>query len=84
MAVSTREKPRNIIKQAIKEQDDDVLAKLPSSNALRQQIQRQRNNNKIKIKEPKDLRDLVVAEINKKTFKGKLFLLEDSGVEDKD
>ena len=65
MAVSTREKPRNIIKQAIKEQDDDVLAKLPSSNALRQQIQRQRNNNKIKIKEPKDLRDLVVAEINK-------------------
>ena len=65
MAVSTREKPRNITKQAIKEQDDDVLAKLPSSNAMRQKIQRQRNNNKIKIKEPKDLRDLVVAEINK-------------------
>ena len=84
MAISSRDKPRNIIKQVIKETNDEVLAKLPSSNSMRQTIQRLRNKNKIKTVEPKDLRDLVVAEQNKKTYKGKLFLLDDSGVEDKE
>ena len=76
--MQTRNKPRDIIKQIVKDVDDEVLAKLPSTTALRQKISRERNKNKIKLKEPKDLRELIVPEHYKKTYKGKLFLLDDS------
>ena len=45
-SISTNEKPRKIIKDIIKDNDDDVLAKNPSHSALTQVIRRERKKNK--------------------------------------
>ena len=68
----------NIIKNAIKDKTDDVLVHLPSASALRQQVNRANKKNK-QIVEPKCLKDLIIDEKYKKTYKGEAFLLGESG-----
>ena len=46
----------------IKDNDDDVLAKNPSHNAFSQLIRRERRKNEVTIKEPVDLKELVVPD----------------------
>jgi hypothetical protein len=51
---------------------------MPSQTAIKQRVTRKRKKNKIQIKEPVDLKSLVVTDQYKKTYRGKLFLIDDS------
>ena len=67
-------KSRNILKDIIKDKSDEILAELPSLSSLRQQANRLKKSEK-GVKEPKYLRDLVIDDSFKKTYKGDDFLL---------
>ena len=69
-----------MIKEIIKNQSDEVLSELPSTCALRQKANRARKRDKEVIKEPKYLKDLVINENFKKTYKGEDFLVGEAGV----
>ena len=73
---------RTIIKQVIKDKSDEVLAQLPTASALTQQSRRpDKKNKQAAPKEPKYLKDLVINEQFKKTYKGEDFLLGEGGKE---
>jgi hypothetical protein len=78
---SSREKPGSIMKNIVKDVDDDVLRSMPSQTANKQRVTRKRN--KILIKEPVDFKSLVVPDQYKKTYRGKLFLIDDSKDDDR-
>jgi hypothetical protein len=67
-------KTRNILKSAIKDLPDDVLIHLLSDSALRQQVNRANKKEK-PIVEPKLLKDLIIDDHFRKTYKGENFLL---------
>ena len=51
-ALKTSKRPRNIIKDIVKDNNNDILAKNPSHNAMAQRIIRLRKKNQVRIKEP--------------------------------
>ena len=65
----------------IKNKSDDVLIELPSVAALSQKANRARKKGKDIVKEPKYLKDLIINENFKKTYKGEEFLLGESGAD---
>ena len=82
-AKNSREKPGSIMKNIVKDVDEDVLRSMPSQSAIKQRITRKRKKNEIHIKEPVDLKSLVVPDQYKKTYRGKLFLIDDSKDDDR-
>ena len=82
--VQTKCKSNAIINDIIKDNDDAVLRKIPSHSAFKQVISREIKKNKVdNFKGPIDLKELIVPEHLKKTYRGKLFLLEDSNDEER-
>jgi hypothetical protein len=82
--VQTKCKSNAIINDIIKDNDDAVLRKIPSHSAFKQVITREIKKNKVdNFKGPIDLKELIVPEHLKKTYRGKLFLLEDSNDEER-
>jgi hypothetical protein len=82
--VQTKCKSNAIINDIIKDNDDAVLRKNPSHSAFKQVISREIKKNKVdNFKGPIDLKELIVPEHLKKTYRGKLFLLEDSNDEER-
>ena len=72
-------KTRHILKDILKDKSDDVLSEIPSLNALRQRANRIRKSNKHVNKEPKFLKDLIINDNFKKSYKGEDFLLGEAG-----
>jgi hypothetical protein len=71
------------LKNKVNDVDDDVLRSLPSQTAIKQRVTRKRKKNKIQIKEPVDFKSLVVPDQYKKSYRGKLFLIDDSKDDDR-
>ena len=78
MVKIVKEKKREIFSKRLIKTTDDVLMHLPSSDALRQQVNRANKKDK-PVVEPKYLKDLIVDPSFKKTYRGEDFLLGESG-----
>ena len=72
-------KNRQILKDILKDKSEDVLAELPSASALAQQGNRLNKRVQARSKEPKKLKDLVIEDCLKKTYKGEEFFMGESG-----
>ena len=70
---------RQILKDILKDKSEDVLAELPSASALAQQGNRLNKRVQARSKEPKKLKDLVIEDCLKKTYKGEEFFMGESG-----
>lgn len=78
-SIKSKGKNRQILKDILKDKSDDVLAELPTASALAQQGNRINKRGQTRSKEPKKLKDLVIDNCLKKTYKGEEFFMGESG-----
>ena len=81
-ALNSFDKPRQIRQEIVAPLPTHVAIELPTSTATSRMVNRVRNNDPNRPKEPNTRGEIVVEEIMEKTIRGEHFLLLDTGVDD--
>ena len=80
----SRDTPRLIIQETQATLSEEAVAELPSYTSVQRMIQRKRKRDNVLIPNPATLREINVPEELRRTLRGHVFLIHDSGPDDPD